>query len=163
LPKDLGGVWGTSTANVYVVGDTGLRIKFNGATWTPEAYDVGDSTGGFPKRFFHSVWGTGANDVWAVADHSVIFHKDSTGIWKDEAVNGTIPIRAVFGSGPGDVYAVGDSGLIFHNDNADLSTGGHFSIMASGAGTHTLRGVWAPSVTESFVVGDGGLFLHGIQ
>ncbi|HTS89496.1 MAG TPA: hypothetical protein VMG41_13470 [Gemmatimonadales bacterium] len=164
-PLDLGGVWGTASNNVFIVGDSGRRLNWNGTTWTSAAYDVTDSTGGYAKRYFHSVWGTSATDVWAVATHGVIFHLDGTGIWKDIPTAGsdTTLLHAVFGSGPGDVYAVGDSGHVFHQDNSDLSTGGHWSFMGSGVGSITLRGVWAPSLTESFVVGDGGIFLHGIQ
>ena len=76
-----------------------------------------------------AIWGSGANDVWAVGSGGTIVHYDGTA-WKktptDPVTQNTF--RSVWGSGPNDVWAVSMTDVIFH------STG-----YANGAATWTLE------------------------
>ena len=62
--ESLHGVWGSGPKDVWVVGDAGTILHFDGATWTK-------ATAAFPlgkKPDLRGVWGSGPNDVWVVGD-----------------------------------------------------------------------------------------------
>ena len=63
------------------------------------------------------MWGSGADDVWAVGVGGTVIHFDGDD-WRSVAVTPTpvVPFVAVVGSGPNDVWAVGDFGIIVHYD-----------------------------------------------
>jgi photosystem II stability/assembly factor-like uncharacterized protein len=65
----LNGLWGSSTSDVYAVGDAGtiLHSIDGGANWKYE-------TGGVTTNL-NGVWGSAANDVFAVGDAGVILHR----------------------------------------------------------------------------------------
>jgi hypothetical protein len=179
--RNLNAVWGSSATDVYFVGDTGVIIHGNGTSWEQQPYETG-----FPiHRDLHGVWGTGPADVWAVAKHTVILHNNLlidtvpnypappdtlfyTGPWDHLNVDGLADILAIHGTGVGNVYAVNDSGDVLLQNQELIGDGGdgagHWSRMTSVAPQNAfLRGVWAASETEIFVVGDNGLFIRGVR
>src|SRR5215471_3192625 len=54
-----GGVWGSSSNDVWVTGQAGTLLHWDGSTWAP-------FEGGAVLDNFLNVWGSGPNDVWAV-------------------------------------------------------------------------------------------------
>lgn len=75
------GVWGSAPDDVWAVGGVAGRYGFlwhyDGATWTevPLPDDVPlDARGELPSLF--KVWGTRADDVWAVGGHGLVLHYD---------------------------------------------------------------------------------------
>jgi hypothetical protein len=55
----LSGVWGTSSTNVFAVGESGLLLRFDGTGWTEQPLDtVSDLS---------AVWGSSANNVFVVS------------------------------------------------------------------------------------------------
>lgn len=69
-----------------------------------------------PAFLLLSVWGTAADDVWAVGQPGVILHYDGTD-WTLNTVRDTV-LTQVWGTGPDDVYAVGHSGALYHYDGS---------------------------------------------
>lgn len=78
------GVWGSSPTDVYAVGSgtsgrRGFLWHYDGATWSEVALptDVPLRDSETPGLF--KVWGTGANDIWAVGGDGLILHKTASG------------------------------------------------------------------------------------
>jgi hypothetical protein len=61
-----------------------------------------------------SVWGSGANDIYAVGDTGTILHSTAGMAGTAKTSNTTVQLWDLGGSGAGDVYAVGDQGTILH-------------------------------------------------
>lgn len=102
----LTGVWGSGPDDVYITVNANIILhKRDGGSWERETFDQGLT--------FRTVWGTGADDVFACA--SIMFHKGSDGVWKEQTGMGNA--NAIWGSGPTNVYAVanfGNTPTIFH-------------------------------------------------
>ncbi|UCF94424.1 MAG: DUF4214 domain-containing protein, partial [Desulfobacterales bacterium] len=98
------------------------------------------------------VWGSAANDVFAVGNSRTILHYDGNS-WKAMDSASANDLRGVWGSSAGDVFAVGNSGTILHYD------GSAWDEMDSGS-TNDLCGVWGSSANDVFAVGHSGTSLH---
>jgi hypothetical protein len=66
--ETLRGVWGSSANDIWVVGNHGTILRYDGASW----HDVPSGT----ELNLGGVTGSAADDVWAVGDHGVILHFD---------------------------------------------------------------------------------------
>jgi hypothetical protein len=102
LDESLNGVWGSSSRDVYIVGDS-LLAHWDGFTWTKRA--SGNTAG------YLSVWGSGPKDVFVVGQR--IDHWDGAS-WSEvtspvSASGGSAPVLAVWGSGPDNVFTLGDT------------------------------------------------------
>ncbi len=66
-------IWGTSAKDIYIVGDGGALVHYNGTSW--ERQDSGTTA-----RLI-TVHGSGPDDVYVVGglNQSVVLHKDETG------------------------------------------------------------------------------------
>jgi hypothetical protein len=103
---------------------------------------------------FRAVWGSAANDVFAVGRGGLIFHYDGSQWQEMETETGTVAwLYGIWGSSSTDVFAVGDEGTILHYD------GNQWSAMNSGIAS-ALKSVWGNSGTDVFAVGSGGTILH---
>ncbi len=100
----------------------------------------------------HSVWGSGANDVWAVGEAGAIVHWDGTR-WAPFASGTTQRLNSVWGSGPTNVWAVGEMGTI-------LRWRGRAWEAVTSPTTRTLRGVWGTGADDVWAVGNEGTILH---
>ncbi len=67
---DLNRVWGSAPNDVFVVGNGGTVLHYDGAGWSPMAIAT--------TKDLLGVWGTGANDVWAVGEETSA-HYDGQG------------------------------------------------------------------------------------
>jgi hypothetical protein len=101
------GVWGSSPTDVWAVGGSpgffgpnDVLLHFDGVTWSavkpPELLDV----------TYFKVWGTAANDVFAVGLGGIIIHYDGS-TWTRQTSGVTTTLLTVAGRSPTDVYAVG--------------------------------------------------------
>jgi hypothetical protein len=102
-------VWGSGAGNVYVTGYTGdafagtgvLRRSVNGgASWTAEP----------AGRVLRGIWGSSANDIYAVGAGPVRHFNGTT--WSDQGSLSWPVLRGVWGSSATDVVAVGERGVI---------------------------------------------------
>ncbi len=92
------GVWGSSNEDIYVVGTS--IMHYNGNYWSTSV----------PSRFSFDVWGTSANNVFAVSGNQVL-HFDGTG-WL-EMNNGTDAIlTSIWGVSERNVFVAGGNTLL---------------------------------------------------
>jgi len=136
--------------------------------------------GGLPMNL-NAVWGSSAEDVFAVGDDSTIFHYNGSG-WSRSYHQGprthfrAVCDRRIVGdsgtiigyssrqwnsttsptteklTGISGKFAVGDKGTILHFNST-------WSPITSGV-TENLNAVWGDSATDVFAVGDAGTILH---
>ncbi len=157
------GMWGSSADDVWVVGDDST---WDGAFgWTAHGTRTGDgdlvwtevdSRAGAVLR---AVWGSSADDVWAVGDAGKIRRIGANKTaW--EIVPSPTPavLRAVWGAAADDVWAVGDHGTILHWDGAAWKP----SLAAFPANKKKphLYGIWGSGPNDVWIVGDGIALRH---
>lgn len=149
LPQkhNLGGIWGSSGDNIFVVGEAGTILHYNGKSWS--VMDSGTTVG------LEAVWGSSPNDVFAVG--GIILHYDGHQ-WS--TVNTSVPpLNAIWGSSSSNIFAVGysndkiNAGSILHYDGKtwdNLNRDFEF----------TLRSIWGDSASDVFAVGDKASIEH---
>jgi hypothetical protein len=143
----LNGVWGTSSTDVFAVGENGTILHYNGAIW--------DSMDSGVLVALNDVWGSSSTDVFAVGQNGVICHYDGTG-WGEMSSGTNRHLRGVWGTASDNVYAVGYSGTILNYD------GTSWDNVTSNTSTH-LTGIWGSCSTDVFAVGAtgiNGLIMH---
>ena len=64
--ETLRGLWGSTAANVYAVGDSGAILRYDGSAWSPES-------SGTTLRLF-SIWGSSKESIYAVGDAGLVLH-----------------------------------------------------------------------------------------
>jgi hypothetical protein len=145
-------VWGTSSHDVFAVGDT-IILHYNGSAWTTMTTGTNYS--------LRSAWGSSSSDVFVVGygDYSgnggygaIILHYNGSA-WTTMTSGTTNPLYGVWGSSATKVFAVGDGGTILRFDGAGWSS------MSSGT-ANRLSGVWGASATNVFAVGNNGTILR---
>ena len=111
-------MWGTSSEDVFAVGENSLIVHFDGISWS--VMDSGMTAD------FNALWVSSPTDVYVgglprYPDHprGVVLHFDGRS-WT-EAWTGDAEIRAMWGSGPRDIFAVGFGRLILHYDGESWS------------------------------------------
>ena len=95
-----------------------------------------------------SVWGSSANDVWAVggsAGHGLVLHNDGHN-WAPVYTGATSMLWWVYGIGATDVYAAGERGLVMRHAAAGWQT------VPTGT-TKNLYGVWGRDAGDVWAVG----------
>ena len=114
-PQFLRAVWGSDPANVYVVGDSGVVLRFDGGRWSPVVVPVPNT------RRLRAVWGTSASDVFIAGDAGTILRYDGAR-WNPQTVPTTRDLRALWGRSPTEIYAAGDSGTVLRFDGRSWRT-----------------------------------------
>lgn len=107
-PYTLVSVFGTSSADVWAVGQNCTLVHYDG-TWA-----VAPSSCASSSTMLNGVWGSSPSDYWAVGDSSTILHYNGV-TWSAVGPGGTIAYRAVGGSSASDVWIVGDDGAILQH------------------------------------------------
>jgi hypothetical protein len=102
-------------------------------------------------NYLPSIWGSDANNIWAVSDNGVVIKWDGIA-WTPQSTPTTKNLLAVWGLDAKNVWAVGLSGTILKWD------GTTWTAQASGS-TASLSGIWGTSANNIWVVGDGGTIL----
>ncbi len=180
--SDFNDVWGTSGTDVYVVGDSGIIIHYDGSTWS--GMDSGTTND------LWSIWGTSAMNIFAVGHQGTILHYDGSS-WSAMNSGTSENLYGIWGSSGGDIFTVGYSGIILYYDgtmwtpmNSTVSEplfgvwgssgnvyavgpsniilrydGTTWSEMDSGT-TGLLWDVWGSVATDVFAVGERGTILH---
>jgi hypothetical protein len=157
------GVWGSAANDVYVVGiDTSaaqlsplvIHSTGSGAAWTTQTLPpLG------PGAQLNAVWGSSANDVYAVGaatsdastSYALILHSTGNGTWTIQDAGGSTPgLSGVWGSGSSDVYAVGYSNTILH------STGnGVWTPITSTVNPQGYYGIWGSGPNDIYLAAAG--------
>ncbi len=153
------GFWAAAPDDVWAVGGTaGSSKNRTGRTF----HTTGSTRGASPEwteydsqsfTQLNAVWGSGANDVWAVGDAGVV--RRWTGAtpkrWQVVSVPTDHDLTGVWGSGPNDIWVVGEHGTILHFDGASWTQ--PVAAFQPGVEPH-LRGIWGSGPNDVWVVGD---------
>jgi hypothetical protein len=139
----LNGIWGQRTNDMWIVGDAGTTLHWNGNQWSPMPTQTTERLTG--------VWGAASDDVWAIGDHGTLLH------WVLAWTGSTFPngqsFSRLFGISLGNpkMWAVGGNAAA-HFDST-------WSTMA--IDTPAATGVWVDSEDNPWVVGGSDL-LHRV-
>ena len=115
------GVWGSSAADVYVVGydflsevpeDKYADLRFDGDSWS--AFTLPCSGPYDCHAPSTAVWGSSATDVFIGSENGKIHHFDGT-TWSFQTRLSYQEIRGIWGSGSADVFAAGVGNYPFNN------------------------------------------------
>ncbi|MGZ3430163.1 MAG: WD40/YVTN/BNR-like repeat-containing protein, partial [Polyangia bacterium] len=142
---DLNAVGGTSSTDVYLVGDNATILHGSGTSWTAQSSPAAANT-----RLL-AFFAIAPMDLYIAGGGNTIMHSGAGGGWVTQTVVGTTELRGVWGV-PGHIWAVGSGGTILK------STGTTWSPETSGT-PNELRAVFGTSATDVWVVGDG-VVLH---
>lgn len=153
--SSLWGIWGAANDDVWTVGgdipgDEPILAHWDGAAWTVETIPALD-------REFDAllkVWGTGADDVFAVGHRGVILHYDGSA-WTQQLAGTTTDIISLWGTGPDEIVAVGGraNGMIARWDGSAWTS--ETIGMLPG-----LNGVWVDADGTGFAVGGEGVAIE---
>jgi hypothetical protein len=119
--------------------------------WTPYLLPVSTT--------FEGVWGTHADDAWAVGTNGNIVHFGAAGEprWEQQTPVVPVNLHAIWGSAKDDVWVVGDRGQVLHYDGAGwgLADSGLPPIRRQA----DLYAVWG-SGPDDVWIGGNGVLLH---
>jgi hypothetical protein len=163
------GVWGSSASDVYVVGDSGTVIHYNGVSWSTVA-------SGATSCSLKSVWGSSTDNVWAVGDrlskggndyrYTILHSIDNGSTWSDLQVANGQNLKSIWGSSATDIWAVGDAWKSGKNNYYTIlhtTNGGTSWANTATVGTttpQTLRSIWGTSENNVYAVGSSGTILR---
>ena len=99
----LNGVWTTAGAPLYVVGDSGTLLSYDGSNWAAATVSF--------KYNLYAVWGNSAKDVWVAGYGGYIAHFTGSK-WSTPNLPQTKDLHAIHGTSPQDIYIVGKGGTI---------------------------------------------------
>ena len=138
--------WGTSSNDMFFVGDTGITVHYDGTTFTK-----------MPRvttKNLRKVWGTSHNNVWAsgwnqTTGESVLIHYDGN-VWKE------IDLSKLGDIGPG------SNGLI---SVWTIDSAGHNITVAGGSFVYrtTDNSNWRPDTVGNSLNGGGYVGLNNIR
>ena len=132
-------VWGSSSNNVFAVGDK-VILHYDGSTWTNMNIPSSST--------LYSVWGSSATDVWAVGD--VVLHYNGIS-WSQVNINYSYSLIKVFGFSSNDVWACGDYGFIYHYN------GTSWSLVSTGQFSNVeLVSMFGASANDLYLIGFEG-------
>lgn len=60
----LNAIWGAANEDLWVVGDAGSMLHYNGATWSPQSSPTSST--------LRAIWGSGPEEIWAVGDAGTV-------------------------------------------------------------------------------------------
>lgn len=105
-------VWGLDAAHVWVVGQRGAILAYDGAAWS--------ETGAGTSEDLISLWGTSVDDVVAVGGrgNGVVARWDGAS-WTHRALAPLPGLNGVWTDTPGRVWAVGETGTVIRLSPSD--------------------------------------------
>jgi photosystem II stability/assembly factor-like uncharacterized protein len=140
--NNLNGVWGSSARDVFVVGDEGTILHYDGSVWKP----MPSST----DQGLFATWGSSARDVYATGDNGTFLHYDGN-VWFPQKSYPYVQLGAVWGASGSDVYFTADNVIRHYDGNV---------FRMSGDADAVLRALWGSSANDVYATGDDGTFLH---
>ena len=102
----LKGIYGTSAADIWAVGDGGTAMHYDGQTWS--LVPTGTS------RFLRGVWAGSASSAWIVGDAGTVLKWDGSKLLP-ETSGSAVNLNSVWGSSAANLYAAGDNGVIIRS------------------------------------------------
>jgi hypothetical protein len=143
---DLNAVGGSSSTDVYLLGDNATLLHGSGTTWATQTNPA------LPGTRLLAIWAISSTDLYIVGGGSTIMHNAGSGWVTFNSTAGTTELRGVWGVA-GHIWAIGAAGTI-------LKSTGTSTWTAENSGTpNELRAIFGTSATDVWVVGDG-VVLH---
>jgi hypothetical protein len=136
-------VWGGAPDDMWAVGDSGLVLHYDGATWT--------RVPGLTDANIHGIHGTSTSRVVAVGSQGTLLRFDGA-TWSDTALT-AFDLFDVWAGGSGEVVCVGFAGTVARFDGSDWQVGG-IGI------ANQLGGVWGSAGSDVYATGIGPDLLH---
>ena len=136
---DLLGVWGSSSTDVFVVGESGTILHYDGKIWEEMLSGT--------DELLCDIWGTSSSDVFAVSKSGAILHYDGS-TWGTMTTKPS-SLRAIWGTSSSDIFAVGGRHfLIWNHFEIWHYDGSVWSLMY----THPafIGGVWGSSSSDVY-------------
>jgi hypothetical protein len=146
---NLNAVWGTSSTNVYAVGDGGTIMRWDGSKLTPLVSGTNEN--------LNAIWGVSAGDIYAVGNNGTVLRSTNGTTWALTDL-GTFGLRAVWGSAANNIYVVGDTGAVRHWNGITWTPVVVPAVM--GPGPRNLNTIWGSSATDIHIGGDTGVIIH---
>lgn len=155
-PIDLGAVWTDAPNDVWIVGDAGVILHFDGTSWTVTPTNIPTNKG------IGGIWGTGPTNVWATADctamgltclSSTLLHWDGASWTQLPSFPGKYDLGDIFGLDANHIWITSDYGDLFFFDGATWTRAPTPTSIASWGA------VWAADPQHVFVIGDLGLII----
>ncbi len=141
---DLNAVGGTSSTDVYLLGDNATILHGSGTSFLPQTNPALGNT-----RLL-AIWAIGSVVYVAGSNNTILINSGSG--WVSAPLSaGSTELRGIWGVS-GHLWAVGSAGTILK------STGGQWTTDTSNT-TNELRGIFGTSATDVWVVGDS-VVLH---
>lgn len=149
----LNGIWGSSAADIYAVGDAFTIVHFDGSRWEIVAAGL---PAGKSRLSYRAVWGFSASDLFVGGDEGALLHFDgkrwrSHGAWPQGSLPGSV--HGLWGSSRTALFAVGDGGVILRFDGTAWSE-------RQSPTQNTLLDVWGFSASEVLAVGEHGTIVR---
>ena len=144
MTGNLHSVWGSDASHVWMVGDGGQILFFNGSFWSQVSSPTTEP--------LLTVWGTSATNVFAGGGIGTIVHFNGS-TWSVQPSGTGHTLSGFGGTGPSDVWVVGASGVTQHYNGSTWSavarkSGFLITSITSGTAGSTL---WAVGVGGSFL------------
>jgi hypothetical protein len=160
----LRGVWGTSSSDVYAVGQSGTILHYDGTAWSEMASGTDWS--------LQDVWGSSSKDVHAVGTEAWhpergTLHYDGTA-WTIKPADACC-LTSVWGTSSSDVYAVGTfaygtwgvrTGVLRYDGTVWRTAWSTNELPKADGGPGSLLGVGGTSSSDVYAVGGSGRILH---
>lgn len=106
------GLWAVDSRNVFMTGEDGNIVRFDGTRW--RSYQNKAS-----NQILYGIWGADIANIWAAGCNGTMLYNDGLS-WKADTVipmRDTSCFRAVHGTAKNDVWAVSDN-MTWHYDGA---------------------------------------------
>lgn len=148
ITTDYQGVFALGSSPVYLCGEVGTFVTWDGTTWTDRTSATGVTT------HLKEVWAASASNVWLVGDNGVILHFDGSNVTA-QASGTTEDLSGVFGTSASDVYAVGSIDTILHYDGnawAPLLPNSSVTYAGEVVGANTIDSLTEPPATQLVAV-----------
>ena len=138
---------GTSSNDVYAVGDGAQTSRWDGSNWEP----INDTwvTG----QGLEAIWGFDSGELWAFGYQGTIVHYDGS-TWSDIPPVTDQGLADVWAAYPDTMYAVGRNATILFYDGVEWANFPHAFPITN------LYTVWGTSTSDIRAGGDSGLMLY---
>jgi hypothetical protein len=163
----LTGVWGSSSTDVYAVGNDpyyaadppegrAVILHYDGHAWSQVL--------SAPGVHLEQIWGTSANDVYATGRSGTskyvgtVWHYNGQS-WSPLSLPPLLPLRSIWGSSSSDIYVLSGGGYQDQSDSIWHFDGMQWKEIHTGGSA--LFDIWGSSATDIYAVGAGGTILLG--
>ena len=113
---DLNGLWGSSSDNIYAVGDENTILHYDGEAWN--RLTIEDDNG---SQAFTAVWGRDPANIFVIGQSSEIIHCKWNACKKITVSDEPPSLNRIWGRAPDDAYAAGGRKQLYHYDGITWS------------------------------------------